>query len=151
MTRCLTWSRAADAQAPRSVAQARLFPTLLGLSILPFFGVAALSGAEHTSARPHPSGASGDHMSFSLYVLSRGSGVPESASQALQRFRDLLKTYENEGVSVRTSETRIGLEGERRICAEFEEKDAADEAWRRAETIVAGVDLVNLKAEPCSG
>ena len=89
--------------------------------------------------------------SFSVEVLSRGGGVPAAALEALRQVREALEAYAAEGVAIEVSETRIGLEGERRLCAEFEEAQAADAALRRVESIVAGVDLVNLKAEACSG
>ncbi|MQX62302.1 hypothetical protein GHK78_04385 [Sinorhizobium meliloti] len=87
--------------------------------------------------------------SFSVYALSRGSGVPDAALSVLERVRSAIERMQRENVSVRISEERIGLEGERRLCGEFESEDAARTAWQHAVAIAAGVDLVSLKVEPC--
>lgn len=87
--------------------------------------------------------------SFSVYALSRGSGVPDAALSVLERVRSDIERMQRENVSVRISEERIGLEGEIRLCVEFESEDAARTAWRHAVAIAAGVDLVSLKVEPC--
>jgi hypothetical protein len=122
---------------------------IIGLALLRLLGpeTASLSRADQSNAAAQRS----PRLSFSIYLLSRGTGVPEVGLKALQQVRELLETLAEEGRTVRMKETRIGLEGERRLCAEFDREEAADEAWRRAQEIVAGVDLVNLKAEPCSG
>lgn len=88
--------------------------------------------------------------SFSVYVLSRGRGVPDAAWTVLEQLRDMLTSRKADGVSVRVHEERIGLEGERRLCAEFRSETDAREAWRVAKDIASGVELVNLKAEPCT-
>jgi hypothetical protein len=87
--------------------------------------------------------------SFSVLALSRGGGVPESAWQAFVRVREMLAYQRSRGIEVRMSETRIGLEGERRLCAEFAEPKAAREAWNQANAIVGGLDLIRLEARPC--
>jgi len=87
--------------------------------------------------------------SFALYVLSRGKGVPDDAWQVLEEMRALFSSQQAKDVSVIVHETIIGLEGERRICADFIDPEAARIAWERTETIIDGVELVNLRAETC--
>src|SRR5262245_31734848 len=87
--------------------------------------------------------------SFSVTILSRGSGVPDSAFQALRQVRDLLTTYQSTGAALQVTETRIGLEGERRLCAAFADKSMASAAWERIKPMIENIDLVELKAEPC--
>lgn len=87
--------------------------------------------------------------SFSVYALSRGAGVPDAASSALERIRGVFEGMQRDNIPVRIVEERIGLEGERRLCVEFADDEAARAAWRNASTIVAGVDLVSLKVEAC--
>jgi hypothetical protein len=70
---------------------------------------------------------------FAVYALSRGGGVPQEA-------RDVLRRVET---------TRIGLEGESRFCATYEDPVVAAATYRRAAEIAEGVDLLNLVAEPC--
>jgi hypothetical protein len=89
--------------------------------------------------------------SFALYTLSRAQGVPPEAREALERVRAFLDEEESRGVAMKVQVTRIGIEGETRLCAEFEDGAAGGAAFRRASGIVEGVDLVNLVVEPCGG
>ena len=88
--------------------------------------------------------------SFSLYVLSRGKGIPDDTWRVLEKMRAMFASLHAEKQVVRVHETRIGLEGERRLCAEFINEAAAQAAWCRAKAIVARVDLVNIEIEPCA-
>lgn len=88
--------------------------------------------------------------SFALYVLSRGTGVPAPARQAMQRVRGLLEEARQRGDVLSLVQTRIGLEGETRLCATFATPDAARDAWVQARRFVEGADLVNLVIEPCA-
>lgn len=87
--------------------------------------------------------------SFALYALSRGQGVPDEAREALLKVRALLDEEKSRGVAVNVQSTRIGLEGETKLCAEFQDDAAGGAAFRRAREVVKGVDLVNLVVEPC--
>jgi hypothetical protein len=89
--------------------------------------------------------------SFALYILSRGQGVPDEAREAMGRVRAILDEEKSRGVAVTVQSTRIGLEGETKLCAEFEDEAAGGSAFRRASEVVKGVDLVNLVVEPCGG
>lgn len=87
--------------------------------------------------------------SFAVYTLSRGAGVPAEAREALEQVTNLVDADRKRGVKVTSETTYIGLEGERRLCAEYEDPKEGTRAWERAGAIVKGVDLVNLAAEPC--
>lgn len=87
--------------------------------------------------------------SFALYTLSRAQGVPPEAREALRKVQALLEEERSRGVVVKVQSTRIGLEGETRLCAEFEDGAAGGAAFRRASAMVEGVELVNLVVEPC--
>ena len=87
---------------------------------------------------------------FVLYVLSRGKGVPDEAWEALGKVRALAETDREKGVAVTIQEKRIGLEGERRLCIEYEEKKEARRTYDRAKALVEGVDLARLEIETCA-
>lgn len=88
--------------------------------------------------------------SFAVYALSRGKGVPPAARAAFRKVQDLVEADRKRGVKVTITTTRIGIEGEMKLCADYKDSRAGTEAFRRASVIVKGVDLVNLKAEPCA-
>ena len=87
--------------------------------------------------------------SFAVYALSRGQGVPPDARKALSEARHLLERDRARDVILQIYETRIGIEGETRLCAEYRTSEAAGIAFRRISAIVEGRDLVRLVAEPC--
>jgi hypothetical protein len=87
--------------------------------------------------------------SFAVYALSRGKGVPPEARRVLDEVQDLVDEDRRRGVAVKSRRTRIGLEGETRLCIEYEDPEPARKAQRRARDIVEGVDLVNLVVGPC--
>ena len=87
--------------------------------------------------------------SFSVYALSRGKGVPEQAREVLVQSRTLLKAAQERGEVLRMVEQRIGIEGETRICAQFSNVEKALTMMDQIKKIGQGVDLVNVKAEPC--
>lgn len=88
--------------------------------------------------------------SFAISGLSRGKGVPPEAREALRQVRELVEADQNRGVSVSVETTRIGIEGETRVCVEYKDPEDGTRAYERAKVIVKGVDLVNLVAEPCA-
>lgn len=87
--------------------------------------------------------------SFALYVLSRGKGVPDEAWEALGEVRGLAEADQGKGIAVTIREKRIGLEGERRLCIEYEQEEKARHAYERARAVVEGVDLTRLVIETC--
>lgn len=90
------------------------------------------------------------HNSFALYALSRGKGVPAPARQAMERVHGLLEEAKQRGDVRRLMQTRIGLEGETRLCAEFTTPEAVRDVWAQVRRIVEGTELVNLVIEPCT-
>jgi hypothetical protein len=88
--------------------------------------------------------------SFAVEALSRGKGVPPAAREALRQVREMVEADQNRGISVSIKTTRIGLEGETRLCIEYKNPDDGARGYERAKAIVKGVDLVNLVAGPCS-
>jgi hypothetical protein len=89
--------------------------------------------------------------SFALYALSRGRGVPGPTRTAWQAAWSLLESARRDGKVARLEQARIGLEGEMRLCAEFDDPQAAQEMVDRVRAIVRDVELMNLVEEPCSG
>lgn len=86
---------------------------------------------------------------FSVYALSRAKGVPAEAREALRRVRELVEADRSRGLRVRVETKRVGLEGETRVCAEYDDPEDAGRAFERASALVKGVELVNLVVEPC--
>jgi hypothetical protein len=102
-----------------------------------------------TGQEPKEDTAAADPRSFAVYALSRGAGVPSEARRALEEVRERVDADRRDGVVVRSRRTRIGLEGETRLCVEYEDPEPAQRALARARDIVKDVDLVNLVVEPC--
>jgi hypothetical protein len=86
---------------------------------------------------------------FSVYALSRGKGVPAAARNALRQVREAVEADRSRGVGVRVETSRLGLEGEARVCAEYDDPEDARLALDRARALVKGIDLVDLVVEPC--
>jgi hypothetical protein len=87
--------------------------------------------------------------SFALYVLSRGKGVPDEAWEALGEVRELAEADREKGIAVTIRVERIGLEGERRLCVEYQDEERARRAHERARAVVEGIDLTRLVIEAC--
>ena len=88
-------------------------------------------------------------QSFALYALSRGRGVPEGAKATLAEAEAVLEDLRAQGAEITVTQERIGLEGERRLCVTFADRDMADRAFERIRQLSLGGDLVNLVREPC--
>jgi hypothetical protein len=107
-------------------------------------------------AAPPPPGAETrasqmSSTSFAVYALSQGRGVPEPTRNAWQTIWTMLEDARREGKVARLQQTRIGLEGEVRLCAEFSEAERAREQLARVRAIGRGVPLLNIVEEACSG
>jgi hypothetical protein len=92
--------------------------------------------------------ARGQPSAVAVYALSRGKGVPEPTRDAFRKARALLKDLERDG-KARLEETRIGLEGETRLCAEFKDPGAARETLDKLRALSREVELMNVVEEPC--
>lgn len=88
-------------------------------------------------------------QSFSVYALSRGKGVPDKARKVLEEARNMFKAAQERGEVSRFTDQRIGLEGETRLCVEFVNADTARNIFSEIQNIGHGVDLLNIKVEPC--
>ena len=104
----------------------------------------------HPKSAPSPSDRRPTEgpLTFSLYALSRGKGVPEPTRETYQKVRNMLRKAEVEGTVIRLRETRVGLEGETRIEFELSRGRDATTLMRRIREFVQGVDLLNLVEEP---
>lgn len=87
--------------------------------------------------------------SVALYALSKGKGVPEPTREALRSARDLLQGLQREDKVSRFEETRIGLEGETRLCVELKDARTAQQVIERLRALAGEVELMNVKEEPC--
>jgi hypothetical protein len=87
--------------------------------------------------------------SFALYALSQGRGLTEAGHRALVEFRDLLRNLKASGQVIQVVESRIGIEGETKICAKFATGQLAEQAWTQMITFVREGNLVQLKSEEC--
>jgi hypothetical protein len=86
---------------------------------------------------------------IAVYALSKGKGVPERAREALASARGLMIQWRAEGRVLDIVDTRIGFEGERRLCARFATGADAADAMKELAALGKGVDLFNVKVEPC--
>jgi len=87
---------------------------------------------------------------FAVFALSRGKGVPAAARDALAQVAEMAEADKSRGVKVETRRTRIGLEGETRLCVEYQSAADARRGLEKAEKLVKDVDLVNLVPGPCA-
>jgi hypothetical protein len=107
-------------------------------------GIAGSAGCTADAPKPQPS-----VESFAVYALSRGKGVPPEARDALRRVVQLAEEDQRRGVKVTVATTRIGIEGETRVCFTYEDPKEGARACDRARAVVENVDLVNLAVERC--
>lgn len=137
---------------------ARLFPFRrtglvgsfrLGLTLL-VMGVMMMGASKGCAEAKPPETLAPAPQSISVYALSRGQGVPDPARDVLAHSRTLLKSAQERGEVRRMVEQRIGIEGETRLCAEFSDAESAHSMIEQIQQLGQGVDLINVKVEPCS-
>ena len=87
--------------------------------------------------------------SFALYALSRGKGVPDTTRNALNRIRNKLEQAENKGGIMHIHQSRIGIEGEFRLCVEFNDAQSRTAMLTKIRELIKNVELLNLKIEAC--
>jgi hypothetical protein len=107
----------------------------------------ALAGSEVGAQEKAPAP---DVTSFAVFALSRGKGVPPEARDVLHKVAEMAEADERRGVRVVTRRTRIGLEGETRLCVEYQSAADARRGLEQVGKIVKDVDLVNLVPGPCA-
>ncbi|HNP29629.1 MAG TPA: hypothetical protein PKK23_11325 [Nitrospirales bacterium] len=136
---------------------ARLFPCRrtglvgslrLGLTLL-IVGVMMMGASKGCADAKPPETLAPAPQSISVYALSRGKGVPDQAMEVLNQSRTLLQAARERGEVLRVVEQRIGLEGETRLCAEFSQAVSAHSMIDRIQQLGQGVDLIDVKVEPC--
>ena len=131
----------------RSVARGGL--RLLSI-VLCIVALAALSGCgESSRAKDETRAAQTSTAEFAVYALSRGKGVPEPTRGAFRKAHTLLEGAKKRGEVIWLKETRIGLEGETRLCVEAKDVAAARTLLRELRAIGEKVELFNVVVEPC--
>ena len=88
--------------------------------------------------------------SFSVYALSRGSGVSEAASELILELRSRYQANGRQREVFAYAEDRIGLEGETRICLMFDSASATQTAWKDVQFLIGAKELIDLRAEGCA-
>lgn len=107
------------------------------------------AGSAGSEASKDAAGSEDTPRVFGVYALSRGKGVPEEAREAMKAVAAIVEADRERGIAVRSERTRLGLEGETRLCIEYDDEDAAAAALRSISEAVEGVDLMNLEVESC--
>lgn len=130
-----------------ATAGLRPLSIVLSLSIL---ALTALSACGETSkAKDETRAAETATAEFAVYALSRGKGVPEPTRGAFRRAHTLLEGAKMRGEVKWLKETRIGLEGETRLCVEAKDVVAARALLRELRAIGEKVELFNVVVESC--
>ena len=137
--------------APVLGAPSSMAPRGRRLVVAALLLIATASACAGDTVTDRPAAASFEARSFAVYALSRGKGVPPEAREALRRVDELVDGDRRRGIGVRTRRTRVGLEGETRLCVEYACAADARRALEQVEKIVEDVDLVNLVRGPCKG
>jgi hypothetical protein len=117
------------------------------LSILAL--IAPYSLIEASGTKDNLPAAESAAREIAIYALSRGKGVPEPTRAALGKVRKLLDDAKRRGEVLKVTETRIGLEGEKRLCLEAKDVAAARTLLVELRVIAEGVELFNIVVEPC--
>ncbi|MGB5753772.1 MAG: hypothetical protein WBN87_12985 [Thermoanaerobaculia bacterium] len=120
----------------------RRIPAVVLLPLMAILAVPACSGQSSPESQPTP-------LSFAVYALSIGKGVPEEARNALEEARNILEEDREQGVHLEIFETVLGLEGERRVCAVYDDSEASESAFTRISDLIEGIELINLVREDC--
>ena len=147
--------REKDARSSRYAARVRnaakgglrLLSIVLSLGIL---ALAALSlPGEASGVKGATRAVEKSTAEFAVYALSRGKGVPEPTRGALRKAHTLLVGAQQRGEVIRLKETRIGLEGETRLCVEAKDVAAARALVLELRAMAEKVELFNVVVEPC--
>ena len=117
-------------------------------------GISAMLALGACSENPD---ASGDQpiedpagAEFALYALSRGKGVPEPTRDVFENANAYLEESRQRGEVLSLRKTRIGLEGETRLCVQAKDAAAARALQQEVRSIAGDVELFNVVEEPCS-
>ena len=147
--------RERDARFPRYAARERNAANggLRPLSIVLSLGILALAAlspsGEASGVKSQTRAAEKSGAEFAVYALSRGKGVPEPTRGALRKAHTLLEGAKQRGEVIKLKETRIGLEGETRLCVEAKDVDAARALLLELRAMAEKVELFNVVVEAC--
>lgn len=86
-----------------------------------------------------------------IHALSRGKGVPAETRDIYKQIHALLEQRRSDAAITRLESSRMGLEGETRLCVEFHDRDQAAATLADIRKLAAGTDLLNIVEEPCPG
>ena len=123
-----------------------IFMLSLGISAM----LALSACTEHSDANGDQPVADTAGAEFALYALSRGKGVPEPTRDAFEKANTYLEESKQRGEVLSLSKTRIGLEGETRLCVQAKDAAAARDLQQRVRSSAENVELFNVVEEPCS-
>ncbi len=146
--------REEDARVPCFAARAKnatngcLRPLSIVLPLI-ILALALSPSGEAAGAKDEIRAAETSTAEFAVYALSRGKGVPEPTRGVFRKARTLLEGAKRRGEVIRVKETRIGLEGETRLCVEAKDAAAARALLRELRAIAENVELFNVVVEPC--
>lgn len=115
----------------------------LGIAAL---GVVIQDGGAAQALRAEPAEPP---LSVAVYALSRGKGVPESTRKALRDVFTLFEGLQRSAHITRIEQSRIGLEGETRVCVEFKNAEVAKATIGQLRSLGRDVELFNVVEEPC--
>jgi hypothetical protein len=120
------------------------------LSIIAALAAVVTSDACSQRIQSTPPKSYGTPVGVAVYTLSRGKGVPELANRVFSQAQELFRTLQAEKQVLRIHPIeRIGIEGERRLCADFVDEQAARAAHVRLLKMAEGAELLNVVVEPC--
>lgn len=111
--------------------------------------VLTVSGCAVARSAPHPSTASPQRRGIAVYALSKGKGVPPATAAALQKVRAMFESLDRADEATHVTETRVGIEGETRLCVEITDADTAQQTLEQLRALSRGVELMNVVEEPC--
>lgn len=87
---------------------------------------------------------------FSLYMLSRGKGVPEPTREAFEKANTFLEKARQRGDVLSMNKTRIGLEGETRLCVRAKDAAASRALQEEVWSIIGDAELFDVVEGSCS-
>ncbi len=91
----------------------------------------------------------GSKAGLTIDALSIGRGVPEPTLKAYRRIKRVLEQGRDEGMALTIREKRIGLEGETRMCIEFEKQQDMHAMMDKIKPLTTGIELLNVETKRC--
>lgn len=88
-------------------------------------------------------------LSFAVYALSKGAGVPKEARLGLHWSEATLRKAKASGISLRMEKQVLGIEGEQRLCVTVANSAIGRELLARIRSHTRGVPLFRVELESC--